>query len=296
LTISVENCQVLVKIKLFIFLILFIIVACSERRDQQITSKRIISLAPHISEIIYAIGAEEELVAVTDFCRYPNEVMNKEKIGGLLNPNIERMLRLRPTHLFGVPAHESLNQELQKFGLSVFMLPNETIADVLYSIERVGEETGHEDGAKHLITNIGDSLAILKAELRSLRAMLIIGREKGTLRNVTVTGSNTFIDEMWQLVGGQNIFSDLPSRYGNITLEEILRRNPDIIIEFDVDGERGVITQDPAREWEIFKNVKAIRNKNLFLIRGTHTLIPGPRMVLLAEDFSQVISLASENL
>ena len=59
---------------------------------------------------------------------------NKEKIGGLLNPNIERMLRLKPTHLFGVPAHESLNQDLQKFGLGVFMIPNETIADLLLSI------------------------------------------------------------------------------------------------------------------------------------------------------------------
>jgi iron complex transport system substrate-binding protein len=269
--------------------------ACSERSLEKVTGKRIISLAPHITEIIYAIGAENELVAVTDFCRYPDEAKNKEKIGGLLNPNIEKMLRLKPTHLFGVPAHEKLNQELQKFDLGVIMIPNETIADMLHSIEEVGKKTDHEDEAKQLITNIGDSLALLKAEGHSLRAMLIVGREEGTLRNVTVTGSGTFIDEMWQLVGGKNIFSDLPSRYGNITLEEIFRRNPDIIIEFDIEGAHDVIKQEPAREWDIFKNIKAIRNKNLFLIRGTHTLIPGPRMVLLAEDFCQVLILANEN-
>ena len=157
-----SNCM-MIKFSVFLFFTIIIISACKKNKEDVPVGNRIISLAPNITEIIYAIDADEELVAVTDYCRYPEEAKKKVKIGGLLNPNIEMILRLKPTILFGVPAHAKLNQELQKFGLSITMIPNETISDVVSSIEKIGAETGHETEAKHLITSIRDSLSILKS-------------------------------------------------------------------------------------------------------------------------------------
>lgn len=263
-----------------------------KKNENKITSHRIISLAPHITEIIYAIGAPDKLIAVSDFCKYPEEVKSKQRIGGLLDPNVELIISLKPTHLFGVPSHEKLDQKLKKFGLNVTMMPNENITDVLNSIKRIGQEIGCDQQSANLINQISntlDSLKIKSGEKSGKSAVLIIGREKGTLRNITVAGNDTFLDEIWQLCGGKNIFDDMPIRYGNISLESLLIKDPDVIIEFEIEGGRNVLRVKNATEWDALNNLTAVKNHNIFIISGNHTLIPGPRMGLLAEDFARII-------
>lgn len=263
-----------------------------KKNENKITPYRIISLAPHITEIIYAIGAQDKLIAVTNFCNYPEEAKSKQRIGGLLNPNIELIISLKPTHLFGVPAHEKLDQKLKKFGLNVTMMPNENITDVLNSIKRIGQEIGYNPQSANLINQIShklDSLKIKSGEKSGNSAVLIIGRERGMLRNITVAGKDTFLDEIWQLCGGKNIFDDMPIRYGTISLESLLIKDPDIIIEFEMEGGRNVLRVKNATEWDALNNLTAVKNHNIFIINGNHTLIPGPRMGLLVEDFTRIL-------
>jgi len=278
---------------IFIFFSFFIN-ACQTDEENKVSPKnRIISLAPHITEIIYALDGQDELIAVTDYCRYPEEAATKEKIGGLLNPNIEKMVRLHPTHLFGLPSHEKLATELKKYGLVVTMMPNENISDVLKTIEKIGTLTGKKNQATKLVKHINSKLDSLKKEnlSDSLSAVLMIGREDGTLRNITAAGRDTYIDELWRLVGGKNSYSDLPTRYGTINIESLLLRDPDVIIEFDMKNEREVKRLAITPEWDYLSNLKAVQNQNIFVIGGNHTMIPGPRLVMLAEDFSQVMKL-----
>lgn len=284
--------------KNYLLLLLIIILISGSwncRHQQEKTqgqSIRVISLAPHITEIIYAIGAQDNLIAVTDFCNYPEEARSKLKIGGLLNPNIELIITLKPTHIFGLPSHEKLDQELRKFGLTITMLPNENITDVLKTIEYIGKATGHNQQALDLVNRISNRFNLLREEsLNKLHvsAALIIGREKGTLRNITVAGGDTFLDEIWQMCGGTNIFSDMPLRYGTISLESLMLKNPDIIIEFELKGKHEISRVTEAPEWNDLNNLHAVKNKNIFIISGDHTLIPGPRMVLLADDFTRII-------
>ena len=252
---------------------------------------RIISLAPHITEIIYAIGAQDDLIAVTDFCIYPEEARSKQKIGGLLNPNIELIIALKPTHIFGMPSHEKLNQELNKFGLNITMMSNENISDVLNSIRQIGQTIGYVHQAQKLVDQISTTFNLLqKKSIKSgVSAALIIGRERGSLRNISVAGDDTFLDEIWQLCGGVNIYDDMPIRYGNISLESLLMKNPDVIIEFDLEGGHNIRRVDKVSEWNVLNNLGAVKNHNIFVISGSHTLIPGPRMVMLAEDFTTII-------
>jgi len=268
------------------------LIACSGSETQNTDSgKRIISLSPHITEILFELGEQENIIAVTDFCKYPEAALKIEKIGGLLNPDIEKIVTLNPTYIFGVPAHEKLNQELQKFNLKINMIPNENLSDVFNTIKIIGKTLHRSPQALALISSIKDSLTKLRCESPGLQAMLIIGREGGTLRNITVAGKNTFIDEIWHLVGGVNIFNDLPSRYGTVNLEAIIERNSDVIIEFDMQGDHAVIRQSISDEWDLLKNVAAIKNGHLFVIKGNHGLIPGPRVVLLAQDFKKIVHL-----
>ena len=278
--------------------VLVTLYGCTSTNEKEITSNtRIISLAPHITEIIYALNAQDQLVAVTDFCRYPVEAESKEKIGGLLDPNIEKIITLKPTHLFGLPSHEKLSRDLAKFGLIITMISNENIPDVLYSINKIGEMIDRAEQATHLINRtsyILDSLRENKIN-KNIPTVLMIGREKGTLQNITVAGSNTYLDELWKIVGGENSYADLPTRYGTISLESMLLRDPEVIIEFDMKRKRGVYRSDMSSEWDVLDNIKAVKQENVFVIGGNHTLIPGPRLVLLAKDFSKIINAVMAN-
>ncbi|NOQ96839.1 MAG: ABC transporter substrate-binding protein [Calditrichae bacterium] len=286
------------KYLIFTILLAMILIShgCLDQKQKQVQSqKRIISLSPHITEIIYALGSEDELVAVSDFCRFPPAAGKKEKIGGLINPNIEKIVSLRPTLLIGVPSHTKLNDELAKFQLSVIMLPNENISDVLATIDTIGTLLDRKDNAALLIKNIKDSLSAIKTEngMQRPRATLVIGRERGTLKNITAVGEDTFINEVWEIAGGINIFSDLPARYSAVNLETILTRNPEVIIEFDIDGVPDIRKTNDAKIWKQLDHVSATANGKVFTVTGSHTLIPGPRLVLLARQFRTIINRIS---
>lgn len=267
--------------------------SCSQGKETGLAgSARIISLSPHITEIIYALGQENKLLAVTDYCRYPEPAQQKEKIGGLIDPNIEKIVSLQPTLLLGVPAHEKLNSELEKFDLRITMLENERITDVYRTIDSIGTLLQCEEKADSLSKGIRDSLMHLESTRpdKQPAALLVIGRERGTLRNITAAGTGTFMNEVWEIAGGKNIFPDLPSRYATINIESILKSDPDVIIEFDVLAPEGIINNPASTAWIELPRLSAVRNKQVFIIGGNYSLIPGPRLINLAHDFRKIIS------
>ncbi len=276
-----------------------IISSCQNKSEiDEFKNLRIISLAPHITEIVYALGAQNQLIAVTDFCNYPPEAQKKEKIGGLLNPNIEKMVRLKPTHLFGMPSHEKLNQQLESLGYKITMMSNEKISDVLESIKIIGSEINRQESARLLIENINKSFSALKVQddnQEKVPAALLIGRTKGSLQNMMVAGKDTYMNEIWEMVGGKNIYEDLPTRYGAINLESLLIRNPAVIIEFDMQKERSIQRVELGAEWQLLKNNQVIKNRQVYVVGGNHTMIPGPRMTQLAEDFENIIERVRKN-
>jgi len=282
--------------KILSFIIVIILVGCykSDNSTNQ-TKIRIISLSPHITEIIYALDADTDLVAVTDFCKYPATAQKKESIGGLLNPNIEKIVNLKPTHLFGVPSHLKLNQDLSKFGLDILMMPNETLTDIQSIISIISDTLRISDSGKKLNESIQNNINQLKKDLNeNYTAMLVIGREKGSVNNITVAGPNTYLNEIWNLVGGINIFSDLENKYTTVNIEEIIKRNPDIIIEFNMNSPEGITNTNPGIEWQFLNSVNAIKQKKIFEIGGNYSLIPGPRVVKLAKDLSHINKIASQ--
>ncbi len=268
-----------------------LIFQCQVGKQDHADSKRIISLSPHITEIIYALGAQDQLVAVTDFCRFPPEALQLERIGGLIDPNIEKIVVLKPTLLFGVPAHAELNEKLHRFGLKIRMYPNETWKDMLNTVDSIAVETGRPDQGRALIRRLGRSLQVLRQAGNDPQpaVLLLIGHETGSLRNATVAGPHTFIDEMLHAAGGTNIYADLGLRYGTVSIESMISRSPDIIIDLAMEGERHIDRLEINETWSVLSTTPAVRKKQIFRIGGNHTLIPGPRMIWLAQDFRAVL-------
>jgi iron complex transport system substrate-binding protein len=270
-----------------------VLISCSAERPPDVDrQRRIISLSPHITEIIYALGADSDLVAVTGYCRYPSRVKEKETIGGLYDPNLEKIVRLAPTHLFGVPAHAKLNQNLQHFNLPVIMLANETIADVIGTIDTLGQILDCRLNAKILIDSIYQDLEIVKIQKRAGEgpsAMLVIGKEPGSLQNLMVAGEQTFLNELWILAGGRNAFPDLPVRYAQVNLEGIISRNPQIIVQFDPNRPAGFYRDSTQAEWRYLKNTEAVKKNNIYVVGGDYVFIPGPRLTMLTRQFAALI-------
>ena len=280
-----------IKYLFYIFLVIILVTSCNNTK-QYGQERRIISLSPHITEIIYALGADQGLVAVSTFCKYPVQVQQKAKIGGLFDPNIEKIVSLKPTLLLGTPAHKKLDHDLRQFNLSVVMLPNETVVDILHTIDTLGQILGYETEAQNLSGRIKQDLLLLSSKKRQhqpLAAMLVIGKESGSLQNLMVAGRETFLNELWTLAGGINVFTDLPVHYSTVNLESIIQRNPQVIIQFDPKRPGGIYSCNNEPEWQYLQEVDAVKKGHLYIIGGDYVFIPGPRFFLLALDFYKLI-------
>ncbi len=283
-------------IVLFVFLL--ILGGCKTQSARDVSAKsikRIISLSPHITEILYALGQQNKLVGVTDYCQFPPQAKQKEHIGGFLNPNLEKIISLRPDLLIGVPSNAELAHKLAGEHFKAVLLPNDQLNDLFFTIDSLGRLLHCPTKAKQLVKTIQDSLDYYrqKAKLlsrRHLTAMLVIGRDPGSTTHLTVVGPHTFIDSIWTLVGGKNVFNDLPARYAQVNRENVLLKQPRIIIEFKFN-EQWNARKDALnkKEWQSLEQIPAVKFGNIYVLTGNYTLIPGPRVYKLAGDYYHIL-------
>jgi len=267
----------------------------SEKIKSTSAYERIISLSPHMTEILYALGQEDRLVAVSDFCLFPPEAAEKQRIGGFLNPNLEKITMLQPDLILGVPSHGDLAKKMESYGWSFVLLPNDRLNDVFMSIDSLGRLLGVTQRAQQLNQSLRDSLHYYSKKAREIspqkyKAMLVLGREPGGVRQIGVIGRNNFMDSLWVLCGGVNVFGDLGQKFSQISRETILTRDAQLIIEFKSNGRWDESRLAANRqEWQGLSTMAAVRDQAIFVIHGEYALIPGPRMYLLCRDYYEIL-------
>ncbi len=293
---------------ILIILSAFLIIQCSgeQKNDAQLypngkkVPDRIISLSPNITEIIYALSLEDKLVAVTDYCNYPPEARQKEKVGGLLNPNLELIVALKPDLIIGPPAYLDTAKKLSAQGIRSLLLPMDNVNDIYSSIDSVGSVFQSEKRAENLNKAIRDSITYFNNKIKELSveipsAMLVLGRESGTTRNISVLGPGSFIDEIWRGAGGINTFADMKMAFAQVSREAVITRKPELILEFKFNEEwNDQKNQRNLEEWGDVNEVPAVLKKQIYVLTGDYTLIPGPRTYLLVKDFYLVLKKYSE--
>ncbi len=280
--------------KLFIVLLSGCLgLACSGPPEPHPVSapQRIISLAPNLTETLFAVGAGDRVIAVSDFCKYPGPAGQLEKIGGVFNPNLERMVSLKPDLILGLPSHADLARTLSGYGLKTRLLKSDNLSEILAMIDSVGAITSQAGRSREITGQIRARLAETTIPARGSSAMLLIGREPGTVRALGVVGPGSFIDELWVLCGGRNIFTDLGSAYAQISQEALLARAPEIIIEFVGQPEQeGWQKIEPGQEWRDLMQLKKGWQPVFYTIPAGYGLTPGPRILRLADDFKTILS------
>jgi iron complex transport system substrate-binding protein len=246
--------------------------------------ERIISLVPAATEMLYALGAGPRVVGVSSYDSFPPEVKSLPNVGALLDPNVERILSLKPQLVVLYGSQVDLKQQLGRAGIAVFDYRHAGLADVTTTIRALGERIGAGGKAAQVARDIEQGIDGIRQKVAGRqrpKTLLVFGRERLALRGLYASGGVGFLNDMLDVAGGANVFADVKSQSVQTSTEQILARRPDVIIEA-----RAVNSAWPSGDrqaeldvWQALGSVPAVRNRRVLFLFDDRIVIPGPRVV-----------------
>jgi iron complex transport system substrate-binding protein len=239
--------------------------------------QRIVSLDPSVTEILFALGLNREVVGVTDYCDYPQEAKSKSKVGGYLDPNIEAIALLEPDLVVTTLKSDTprLIEQLENFGMGVFVLDPQRIEDIFENISSLAKLTNREERGEQLVGALQERLHEVKRKVDGIyRPGVFLGMGADPLISV---GPGSFANDLVEIAGGRNVASHSSSRYRKYALEEILLADPEVIIICSMIPNDPCLTQ--KRWWERWANISAVRNGRIYVVEANLITRPGPRII-----------------
>jgi iron complex transport system substrate-binding protein len=253
--------------------------------------KRIVSLAPNLTETLFALGQGGRVVGVDDYSVWPPEVAGKARLGGLFNPNLERIVALRPDLAVALPSERDIADKLRRLGVDALIVPAESLADVERSFRSIAARCGEAPAGERLAAAWRAALAP-RPVAGAPRVMLSVGRQPGRLAGMLAAARGTFLDELLRLLGGIDVFADSPSRYPQVGMEEVVARAPQVILELRSEPAPPAVVAALAADWRELPSVPAVRDGRIFVIAGDYVLVPGPRLPDLYRRMREALTAA----
>ena len=251
----------------------------------------IISLAPSNTEILYALGLEDKVVGVTEYCDYPEAAQDKPKIGGFSTVDIERVVEIQPDLILAANKHkDDIIPALEGLGLTVFALDPKTLDELLEAITLVGEITGQEEAASLLVTEMSNRIEAVTGETDNLPAAQRLRVFYVTWHDPLMTvGSGALHNGLIQQAGGINIFQDLTENYPKISLEAVIEANPQVIITGIAMGTGKELPFEFISTEPRLEDVDARINNRIYAITNDLVSRSGPRIVDALEQLAKMI-------
>jgi iron complex transport system substrate-binding protein len=252
-------------------------------------SRRIISIIPATTEMLFAMGAGDRVVAVGSYDRYPPDVQRLPRVGALLDPDVERILSLRPDLVIVYDTQADLRTQLDRAHIPYFLYRHRGLPDIAETIRALGARIGVQDRAEALAASLERQVAAIRSRVASAprpRTLLVFGRERGTLRGIDASGGVGFLHDMLEAAGGADALADIKQQSVTMTTEMVLARAPDVIIELRYT--RGDAGGD-LRAWDALAAVPAVRSKRVYLLQGEEFVVPGPRAGAATERMARVL-------
>jgi iron complex transport system substrate-binding protein len=235
--------------------------------------KRIVSLAPSSTEIVFALGAGGLLVGVDRYSNWPPEAEKVEKVGADIDPSLERILALKPDVVLTATSAntEATVQSISRLGLPVFVSTVATFDDVYRDIAGLGEALERRSEAAQLIASMKRRVAAVSERVRgkpAVRAAIVVWSEP-----LVVAGGKSHVGELLRAAGGMNVAADSPQPFPTYSLERMVERAPEVIIV----GSHADVTP-PLRPLEALVSIPAVKHKRVLLLDGDLLFRPGPRL------------------
>lgn len=258
---------------------------------------RIVSTTPSITETLFALGLGGRVVGVSSFCRYPRETAKITKIGTFLQPNAEVILSLRPDLVIIQRNPVNLGERLSTIKLRVLEVnPAETADGVFAAIRAIAGACGVAARGEQLVAALTAQLQQLRAKAKALppvKVAFVVGRTPGTLDGLFVAANNSYLAELLTTAGGKNVFADSPAAYPKVTMEELLARNPDVILDMGDSTHTGVMSpghrESVIRLWQRYPMLAAVRNGRVLPVADDRFVVPGPRVVEAVRLFGSLL-------
>jgi iron complex transport system substrate-binding protein len=254
---------------------------------------RIISLVPALTEMLFAVGAGPQVVAVSSYDEFPPDVRSLPRVGALLDPDVERILSLRPDLVVIYGSQTDLQAQLGRTGIRVYNYRHAGLEGVLNTLRDLGAAVGHATEGERLAREIRSTLDRLRIRVQGRpkpRVLLVFERDLASLRGVFVSGGVGFLDDMLQIAGGVNVFADVKRESVQPSVETILARAPDVILEVRATGLLAATdVTDARRVWGTLASIPAVRNGRIHILNGEYLVVPGPRVPQGAEAFARAL-------
>ena len=255
--------------------------------------QRIVSLVPAATEMLFAMGAHDRLVGVGSYDNYPPEATRLPRLGGLLDPNVERLLGLKPDLAVVYSTQSELRRQLDRASVPMFLYVHRGLPDVTQTIRALGARVDAARQANELADRIDRQLAAVRARVAGRgrpRTLLVIGRESGTLRGVVASGGYGFLHDMLETAGAVDAVADIKRESVQMSTEMLLARAPDVIIELHYGND--LRTDQLASEravWNRLGSLPAVKNNRVLLLVGDEFVVPGPRIVGAVERLASAL-------
>ena len=247
--------------------------------------KRVVSLAPSVTETVFALGFGDRLVGVTTYCDYPAEAQKLPKIGGFMSPSLEAIVAKRPDFVIGVSSATDpvKAREMERLGLKVTLISLASVSDILNSIKSIARLLGSPQAGEKLVRKITLQFDEVKkrvapAPLRSI--LLAVG-----LRPLVAVGGKNYIDELITLAGGKNIAGNAAQPWLNLPDEYVVAKAPQVIIEAGMGSERG----PSGKNWSDLPSIPAVKERRVYAYQSDKILRPGPRIGEGLEEIARLV-------
>jgi iron complex transport system substrate-binding protein len=251
----------------------------------QTRPQRIVSTAPSITETLFALGVGDKVVGVSQFCNYPPEVQKLPRIGSYVKPDVEAIARLAPDLVILQQSQSAQTERLSALHISSIIVPHSTLADIYTEIQLIGKAAGVPDRAATLVSQLRNSLGAIQSKAKTLpspRVVVIVDRQQGTLNNLIAVGPDNYVNEILEIAGGTNVLAKMGlPQYPHISLETVLRENPDVIIDLsgtqETEAARRASRASTLSLWGQYKDLAAVRSGHVYAGTTDSLVVPGPR-------------------
>jgi len=260
---------------------------------QTAAAKRIVSLVPAVTEMLFAIGAGPQVIAVSSFDTFPPEVRKLPKVGALIDPDTERILSLRPDLVVTYGSQEDARARFERAGIRTFAYRHGGLAAMLDTLRQVGAIAGRVTAASETASRIDQRLNQLRERVRGRPrplTLLVFERSPQTLRGIYVSGGTGFLNEMLDYAGGLNVFADVKREAVQPSQETLLKRAPQVILE--IRASQMLNDADVRRDhdvWNSLLSLPAVRQRRVHFLTGSPLVVPGPRVAEGVELMARVL-------
>jgi iron complex transport system substrate-binding protein len=246
---------------------------------------RIVSLAPNLTEIVYAVGAGDSLVGDTEYCDYPRAAKSVAKIGDTMHPSIERIIALKPQIVLVSTASqlEAFTRQLDEQKIAVYVTNPRSLDEVFHSIETLGDLLGNHDGAASIVADLRQRAGAVEVAMRSVKPVKVFYQVSG--EPLYTIGRDAYLTDLVHRAGGVSATADVPGAFPRFSDEAALAARPEAII-LPSGGSMGTANSTPAAA---LKNSPAVLNNRVYKINDDHLSRPGPRLVDGLEEMARAL-------